>query len=261
MAAAPPFSTAVRVRVQHPEGTDVLSVSPLCTLHELHALALALHASASGRILAGHPPRELDDEDWVTMVRNGQGRVLLSAATPVAADAAAGDTEQTSPAPPAAAAAAAGDTEPETSPLVLLGLDGDMLAAVSAALGLDGVLMMRATCHALALVARCALRNEAWRGRALQMVYLGHVGEAVAMGSLAARYIPRPGPSYSSALWSRPMDPKARAVPACLGACRSLTSSHELASHLCSHDEDFPRSATRRGTTSVPPERHRTRCA
>ena len=81
-------STAVRVRVQHPEGTDVFSVSPLCTLHELHALALALHASASGRILAGHPPRELDDEGWVTMVRNGQGRVLLSAATPVAVDAA-----------------------------------------------------------------------------------------------------------------------------------------------------------------------------
>ena len=200
------------MRVQHPEGTDVFSVSPLCTLHELHALALALHASASGRILAGHPPRELDDEGWVTMVRNGQGRVLLSAATPIAAD-----------------AAAAGGIEPGTSPLVLLGLDGDMLAAVSAALGLDGVLMMRATCRALALAARCVLRSEAWRGRVLQMVYLGHVGEAVAMGSLAARYIPRPGPSYSSALWSRPMDPKARAVPACLGACRSLMSSPELA--------------------------------
>ena len=166
-------SAAVRVRVQHPEGTDVFSVSPLCTLHELHALALALHASASGRILAGHPPRELDHEDWLTMVRNGQGRVLLSAATPVAVD-----------------AAPAGGIEPGTSPLGLLGLDGDMLAAVSAALGLDGVLMMRATCRALALAARCVLRSEAWRGRVLQMVYLGHVGEAVAMGSLAARSYP-----------------------------------------------------------------------
>jgi hypothetical protein len=224
-------STAVRVRVQHPEGTDVLSVSPLCTLHELHSAALALHASASGQLLAGHPPRELDDEDWVTMVRNGQGRVLLSTATaiPVAADAAAaGDAEQTSTVTPAAATAA-GDTEPGTSPLLLLGLDGDMLATVSAALGLDGVLMMRATCRALAHVARRALRSEAWRGRALQMVYLGHIGEAVATGSLAARRTLRPGLSYSSALWSRPMAPKVRAVPTCLGDCRSLMSSPELA--------------------------------
>ena len=36
-----------------------------------------------------------------------------------------------------------------------------MLAAVSAALGLDGVLMMRATCRALALAARCALLRVA----------------------------------------------------------------------------------------------------
>ena len=42
-----------------PEGTDVLSVSPLCTLHELHSAALTLHASTC-RLLAGHPPRELD---------------------------------------------------------------------------------------------------------------------------------------------------------------------------------------------------------
>ena len=252
-------STAVRVRVQHPEGTDVLSVSPLCTLHELHSAALTLHASTSCRLLAGHPPRELDREDWVTMVRNGQGRVLLSTSTVGADAAAAGDAEQTSPVTPAAAAAA-GETEPETSPLLLLGLDGDMLAAVSAALGLDGVLMMRATCRALAHVARGALRSEAWRGRALQMVYLGHIGEAVATGSLVAGLYSGLSLSYSSALWPRPMARKAREVPTCLGACRtrSLMSSPELASHLCSHGEDLPRSAARRGGTSIPLGRRRT---
>ena len=100
-----------------------------------------------------------------------------------------------------AIATTTGDTEPGTSEPLLLGLDGDMLAAVSAALGLDAVLMMRATCRALAHAARRVLRSEAWRGGALQMVYLGRIGEDVATGSRAALSILRAGPSYSSPPW------------------------------------------------------------
>ena len=172
MDASAASSTSIRVRVQHAQGTDILSVSPLCTLRELHSAALALHASASSRLLASHPPHELDDDDWVTMVRNGHGRVLLSTSTPhgqpepLAAPRGA-DAETTSPVTPTIATTT-GDTEPGASELLLLGLDGDMLAAVSAALGLDGVLMMRATCRALAHSARRVLRSEAWRGGSLR---------------------------------------------------------------------------------------------
>ena len=215
MDASAASSTSIRVRVQHAQGTDVLSVSPLCTLRELHSAALALHASASSRLLAGHPLRELDDEDWVTMVRNGHGRVLLSTSTPhgqpepLAAPGGA-DAETT---PPVTPATTTGDTEPRTSEPLLLGLDGDMLAAVSAALGLDGVLMMRATCRALAHSARRVLRSEAWRGCSLQMVYLGRIGEDAATGSRAALSILRVGPSCSSSLWPWPRAPKASVAP------------------------------------------------
>ena len=199
------------------------------------------------------------------MVRNGHGRVLLSTSTPhgqpepLAAPCGA-DAETTPPVTPAIATTT-GDTEPGTSEPLLLGLDGDMLAAVSAALGLDAVLMMRATCRALAHAARRALRSEAWRGGALQMVCLGRIGEDVATGSRAALSILRAGPSHSSTPWPWPMAPKAGAAPTCLGACRSPVSPPELASHLCLHREDLARFASRRRGAAVPLGRRRTRCA